>query len=217
MIGRKILVAITGVIMLLFVIVHLSGVLSVFIGPDVINVYARMLRSLGPLLTLFRVFMALVLILHVTFAVISTLTNRKAKPDRYAVKRFSFSTFAGETMICSGLLMLVLLICHILQFTLHITPDVVFGVDAQGRFDVFTMMRESLRILPISMAYMLFTAALFLHLFHGIRSVSQTVGLINDKTRPLFHIFGITISALLLLGYWTILLTALAGVGVFGK
>ena len=217
MIGRKALVAVTGVIMLLFVLTHLFGTLSVFTGPNSINAYARALKNLGPLLSIFRAVMMLVLILHITFAIMVTVTNWKAKTDRYAVKRTRFTTLASETMIWSGLLLFAFLVCHILQFTLHATPDVVIQVDAQGRFDVFTMMRESLRLVPVSTAYVLAIAALFTHLFHGIQSVSQTVGLLNEKTKPLFHIVGITISTFILLGYAAIPLMALAGVGVFGR
>ena len=217
MIGRKMLVATTGVIMLLFVLAHFFGALSVFTGPNVINAYAQMLQNLGPLLLVFRAVMVFVLILHVTFAIMVTITNWKAKPDRYAVKRIRARTFVSETMLWSGLLLLAFIVCHILQFTLHATPDVVIQIDAQGRFDVFTMMRESLRLGPVSIAYMLSMSALFLHLFHGIQSISQTIGLLNEKTKPLYQIAGITLSTLLLLGYGTIPMMIFAGAGVFGK
>ncbi|MCL1926595.1 MAG: succinate dehydrogenase cytochrome b subunit [Syntrophorhabdaceae bacterium] len=217
MIGRKALVAATGVVMLLFVLAHSFGALSVFTGPNGINAYAQALQNLGPLLLAFRAVMVFVLILHVTFAIMVTATNWKAKPDRYAVRRTRVATFAGETMLWSGLLLLAFIVCHILQFTLHATPDVVIRIDAQGRLDVFAMMRESLRLAPVSIAYLIAMSALFLHLFHGIQSVSQTIGLLNEKTKPMFQIAGITLSTLLLLGYGTIPLMILAGMGVFGK
>jgi len=145
------------------------------------------------------------------------LENRKTKSGRYAVKRMGSATFAGETMIWSGLLLLAFIICHVLQFALHATPDVVVQPDAQGRMDVFTMMRESLRLVPVSAAYILSIATLFLHLFHGIPSVFQTVGLLNEKTRPVFRIVGLALSAFFLLGFGTIPLLALMGGGVFGR
>ena len=216
-IGRKTLVAATGVIMFFFVLAHLFGALSVFLGPDVINSYALALQNLGPLLVIFRAVMALVLATHVTLAITVTLTNWKAKPDRYAVRRISPAVFAGETMFWSGLLLLAFIACHILHFTMHATPDVVIRADAQGRFDIFTMMRESLRLIPVSAAYMFAVAVLFLHLFHGIQSVFQSVGFTNDKTRPVFNIVGLTLSTFILLGFGAIPMLLLVGGNIFWR
>ena len=204
MIVRKALVAITGVIMLLFVIGHLIGNLTVLSGPNAINAYAKLLQSLGPLLWMTRAFMLTVLIIHITFAVLVTLENWKSKFGRYAVTRKKTTTIAGETMIWSGAVLLVFIIFHILQFTLHITPDVVVQTDEQGRMDVFTMMQESFRLIPISAVYLISVGALFLHLLHGIQSVSQTVGLLNEKTKPFFNLAGLGLSALLLFGLGSI-------------
>ena len=216
-IGQKAVVAATGALLLFFVLAHLFGTLSAFSGPDAINTYAQTLRHFGFLFLVYRVAMTLVLILHVTFAVLVTATNWRAKPNRYAVKKLRAASFAGETMIWSGLLLLAFLVYHVLQFTLHATSDVIAQADAQGRFDVFTMMRESLRHILVSTVYTLAIAALFLHLSHGIQSVPQTIGLLNEKSKPGFHILGTALSTILLLGYGAIPLLVLAGVGVFGK
>jgi succinate dehydrogenase / fumarate reductase cytochrome b subunit len=216
-VGRKVLMGVTGLFMLLFVIVHLLGNSSIFVGPDGINAYAEKLHGLGPFVWAFRAFMAAMLALHIVFGVLLTLENWGANPNRYAVKKMLKATFASETMIWTGLLLLSFIVYHLLQFTFHFTPDVVVGNDAKGRFDVFTMVRDSLRIFPISLIYVAAMVTLFLHLSHGIQSLFQSVGLNNDKTLPQYAVLGKTLSVIFLLGYSAIPVMILAGVGIFAK
>lgn len=211
-IGRKAVVAVTGLFMVLFIITHLLGNSTIFAGPDGINAYAEKLRGLGPFVLVFRIFMAAMLVVHVIFAVLLTLENRTAKPGKYAVKKMLKTTFAGETMIWTGLLLLAFIVYHLLQFTLHITPDVVLGNDAKNRFDVFTMVFTSFRVTPIALAYVAAMVTLFLHLSHGIQSIFQTFGLNNDKTMPQFSLLGKLLSALFLVGYSAIPVLILAGI-----
>jgi succinate dehydrogenase / fumarate reductase cytochrome b subunit len=216
-VGRKVFMGVTGGFMILFAVLHLLGTLSSLAGPYTVNSYAMKLRGLGPLFWAYRVFMVSALAVHVVLGVLLTMENWNAKPHRYAVKRMLKATFAGETMLWSGLLLLAFLAYHLLQFTFHATPDVVAAVDAEGRFDVFAMMRNSLRIAPVALIYVAATGVLFLHLSHGIRSVFQTLGAATDKTLPQFHAFGMTLSAAFLAGYGALPLLILAGVGVFGR
>lgn len=211
-IGRKAVVAVTGLFMVLFIITHLLGNSTIFAGPDGINAYAEKLRGLGPFVLVFRIFMAAMLVVHVIFAVLLTLENRTAKPGKYAVKKMLKTTFAGETMIWTGLLLLAFIVYHLLQFTLHITPDVVLGNDAKNRSDVFTMVFTSFRVTPIALAYVAAMVTLFLHLSHGIQSIFQTFGLNNDKTMPQFSLLGKLLSALFLVGYSAIPVLILAGI-----
>lgn len=211
-IGRKAVVAVTGLFMVLFIVTHLLGNSTIFAGPDGINAYAEKLHSLGPFVLVFRAFMAVMLVLHVIFAILLTLENRAANPGKYAVKKMLKATFAGETMIWTGLLLLAFIVYHLLQFTLRITPDIVLGNDAKNRVDVFTMVFSSLRITPIALAYVAAMVVLFLHLSHGIQSVFQTFGLSNDKTMPQFGAFGKVLSALFLVGYSAIPVLILAGI-----
>jgi succinate dehydrogenase / fumarate reductase cytochrome b subunit len=211
-IGRKAVVAVTGLFMLLFIVTHLLGNSTIFAGPDGINAYAEKLHSLGPFVLVFRAFMAVMLVLHVIFAILLTLENRAANPGKYAVKKMLKATFAGETMIWTGLLLLAFIVYHLLQFTLRITPDIVLGNDAKNRVDVFTMVFSSLRITPIALAYVAAMVVLFLHLSHGIQSIFQTFGLSNDKTMPQFGAFGKVLSALFLVGYSAIPVLILAGI-----
>src|ERR1041384_2911344 len=85
-VGRKIVVALTGVILILFVIGHLLGNLQIYLGPDWINGYSQHLRDLGPLLWLVRGILLLTVILHIYFTLLLALENRRARPDRYKAK-----------------------------------------------------------------------------------------------------------------------------------
>jgi succinate dehydrogenase / fumarate reductase cytochrome b subunit len=156
--------------------------------------------------------MGAMLCLHVIFAILLTLENRTANPDKYAVKKMLKATFAGETMIWTGLLLLAFLVYHLLQFTVRITPDVVLVNDAKNRVDVFTMVFSSFRITPIALVYVAAMVTLFLHLSHGIQSIFQTIGLNNDKTMPQFGALGKVLSALFLVGYSAIPVLILAGI-----
>ena len=156
--------------------------------------------------------MAVVLCLHVIFAVLLTFENWAANPHKYAVKKMLKTTFAGETMIWTGLLLLSFLVYHLLQFTVRVTPDIVIGNDAKNRVDVFTMVFTSFRITPIALVYVAAMVTLFLHLSHGIQSIFQTFGLNNDKTMPQFDALGKVLSALFLLGYSAIPVLILAGI-----
>ena len=211
-IGRKAVVAVTGLFMVLFVVVHLLGNTTIFVGPDGINAYAEKLHGLGPFVWAFRIFMGAMLGLHVIFAVLLTLENWAANPSKYAVKKMLKTTFAGETMIWTGLLLLAFLVYHLLQFTVRITPDIVLGTDAKNRVDVFTMVLSSFRNTSIALVYVAAMVTLFLHLSHGIQSIFQTVGLNNDKTMPQFGALGKVLSALFLVGYSAIPVLILAGI-----
>jgi succinate dehydrogenase / fumarate reductase cytochrome b subunit len=210
-IGRKAVVAITGLSMVLFV-VHLLGNSTIFAGPDGINAYAEKLHGLGPFVWAFRLVMLCLLGLHVIFAVLLTLENRAANPGKYAVKKMLKANFASETMIWTGLLLLAFLVYHLLQFTARVTPDIVLGNDAKNRVDVFTMVFTSFRITPIALVYVAAMVTLFLHLSHGIQSVFQSIGLNNDKTMPQFGVLGKLLSALFLVGYSAIPVLILAGI-----
>ncbi len=210
-VGRQFLMAASGFLMLLFVIDHLLGNLTLFAGPDVINSYADKLHRLGPFLWAERLFMLAMLITHVFFGVLLTLEDRAAKPDKYAVMRMLSATFAGRTMIWTGLLLLLFIVYHLLQFTFHLIPGVVTSTDASGRFDVFTMVVAGLRSAPVALVYVAAMVSLFLHLSHGVQSIPQSLGWSNDKTRPVFEAAGKGLAWILLLGYCSIPVAILAG------
>jgi succinate dehydrogenase / fumarate reductase, cytochrome b subunit len=211
-VGRKILMAVTGLFMLLFAIVHLLGNSSIFAGPNGINAYAEHLHSLGPVVWIFRLAMLAFITVHVIFGIQLTLENSAANPKAYAVKNQVRATLASNNMIWTGLLIAVFIIYHLLHFTARVTPGLVTGVDALNRFDVFTMVVSSFSGATNVLIYVAAIIVLFLHLFHGAQSIFQTVGLNNDKSLPVITKAGRLLSAALLIGYISIPVVIISGI-----
>lgn len=210
-IGRKILMAVSGFFMLLFVIVHLLGNSSIFLGAGALNAYAATLHKLTEFLWPLRAVLLVMLVVHVVFAVLLTLENWEAVGKRYAVDRKLKATFAGETMIWTGLLLLAFIVYHLLQFTFRVTPDITPAAAANYPGDVYAMVVHAFQHAAIASVYVGAMVVLFLHLKHGIQSFLQTLGCNNDRTLPRFVTLGDVLSALFLLGYSAIPVLILIG------
>jgi succinate dehydrogenase / fumarate reductase, cytochrome b subunit len=210
-VGRKILMSITGQLLIVFILIHLVGNSTIFFGPNGINAYAEHLHSLPPLVWAFRAFMLAAVAVHILYGVTLTLENKAANPGAYAVKRQLKASFASENMIWTGLLIACFIIYHLVQFTVHGTPDVVVGLDTANRPDVFRMVVTSFGNALISLVYMAAMVMLFLHLSHGIPSFLQTMGWNNEKTIPVFGTGGKVVSAVLMLAYISIPAAILVG------
>src|SRR5437762_14296730 len=104
-VGRKMIVAVTGVFLIFFVIGHLLGNLQIFLGPEWINGYAEHLRDLGPFLWVIRAFLLVVVLLHIYYTIRLAIENRRARPERYRRKETVKATFASRSMAMSGLIL----------------------------------------------------------------------------------------------------------------
>lgn len=207
-VGRKILMAITGQLMVLFVIVHMIGNTTIFGWiHGGINAYAEHLHALPALVWIFRLCMLAFVTVHVFFGIQLSLENSAATPGSYAVKNHLKATFSSINMIWTGLLILAFVVYHLLHFTARVTPGVVLGVDAQGRFDVFTMVITSFQNGGIFFIYCAAMVALFLHLFHGVSSFFQTMGWNTACTQDGVSTLGKVVAIVLFVGYVTIPLT----------
>jgi succinate dehydrogenase / fumarate reductase, cytochrome b subunit len=211
-IGRKMVMAVTGLLMVLFVVMHLLGNLSIFAGPNGINAYAEKLHQLGPLVWATRIVMLVAVVTHLVISIQITTENSEANPTKYAVDRSLRATFASKTMIYTGLLLGAFIVYHLLHFTVRVTPGLTLGNDAQGRFDVFTMVTGSFHNVLIALVYVVAVVALFLHLSHGIQSTFQSLGLNNTKTQPQLTTGGRWLSAFFLVGYAAIPVLIFVGV-----
>lgn len=211
-VGRKVLMAITGQLMVLFALVHLLGNSSIFIGPNGINAYAEHLHSLGPLVWVFRIAMLTFLLVHGIFGIQTSLENRSANPIKYAVKKNLRANMASETMLYTGLLLFLFICYHLAQFTMRVTPDVLATTDAEGRFNVFAMVTNSFGHAAIALLYVVAMFALLLHLFHGIQSFFQTMGWNNENTLPVIGKSGRTVAVIVALAYISIPVTILLGI-----
>jgi succinate dehydrogenase / fumarate reductase cytochrome b subunit len=201
-IGRKILMAVSGLILVGFVFGHLAGNLQIFGAPDRINGYAHFLQSLGPVLWVVRLVLLATAAVHIWAAVVLTLENRKARgPLDYGVKGYIRATVASRYMRMTGLVVLAFMIYHIAHFTLgstdsanfkanlpeyKLTEDVrEFGFPLAAKdtevADVYSMIFLSFRNPIISGFYILATGLLSFHLLHGFESMFQTIGLRNHR------------------------------------
>jgi len=212
---RKTLMSLTGIVMLWFTTVHLLGNTMIFHGPDDINAYSAGLHYLPNLLWTVRIVLAGALAVHVFFGAMLTLENWRKKPHRYAVKRMLTATFAGETMIWTGLLTLLFLVFHLLHFSFRVVPGAAPDPDFQGRFDVFTMVRDAFRSRAMTLGYLAAMVVLSLHVSHGVQSILQTIGLNNEKSMPWVQWFGKISAVFFLFGYGIIPVLVIAGIGVF--
>ena len=213
-VGRKIVMTVSGLMMVLFVVMHLLGNTSIFGGPDGINAYAAKLHGLVPLVWPYRLAMVVLFVVHVFFGIQLTLEDNRARPQAYQVGKNLKATFAGKNMIWTGLIIGAFLIYHLLQFTFQVTnPDIAAGnnLDALGRPDVFHMVVFSFRKAVVSLAYIVSLIALALHLTHGIQSSFQTLGLNSERTFPGIVKGGRIVSALIYLGYVSIPILIFAG------
>ena len=142
-IGRKAVMAVSGLLMVLFVVGHLLGNLTIFAGADGINTYAEHLHALPLVVWPTRVVMGVAVLLHVFLSIQITMENSKAKPDKYAVSRSLKATFASKNMIWTGVILGAFIVYHLLQFTFRVTPDVAdFTQQVPG--NVFAMVTGAL-------------------------------------------------------------------------
>ena len=211
-IGRKILMAVTGQLMILFALVHLIGNTTIFGWlHGGINSYAEHLHALPPLVWAFRLFMLAAVSIHIWFGIQLTLENSGGRPKQYAVKSTQKVTFAGDNMIWSGLLILAFIVYHLLHFTMKLIPGMTLVTNAEGTVNVFTMVASSFQNVFVCAIYVGAMVALFLHLNHGIQSSSQTIGCSNDRTLPIIVKAGTLVALAFLVGYITIPLSIFAG------
>jgi succinate dehydrogenase / fumarate reductase cytochrome b subunit len=184
-IGAKAVVAITGLALVGFVIVHLLGNLQIFLGPDALNAYAKKLSSLPALVWAVRIGLLVVFVTHLIAAVRVTLQNRSARPVRYERRRPAHRSTAARTMIWSGAVVLAFVVYHLLHFTFGITHPQHFALhDLQGRHDVHRMVVLGFSSLPVAASYVVANVLLGFHLSHGVASCFQTLGATSPRWEP---------------------------------
>jgi succinate dehydrogenase / fumarate reductase cytochrome b subunit len=201
-IGRKILMAVTGLILVGFVVGHLVGNLQVFQDPDHINGYAQFLQQLGPLLWVVRIGLLVAVGIHIWAGIALSLENTKARgPEAYGVKHTIQATLASRTMRWTGIVVLAFLIYHLAHFTIgaaqastfkdNLKPYTMqheyrvagFPVVSAGTqvHDVHSMVILGFQHPIVSLFYILAVGLLSFHLLHGLDSMFQTLGLRSTR------------------------------------
>ena len=187
-VGKKVFVAITGLMLFGFVIVHLLGNLTMFIpdGGKAFNEYAHFLESLlhGWLIIAFEIGLIAFFLIHAIYAIIVALVDKeKARPQKYAKIRNaggkSRKTLASRFMIVTGPIILIFVVLHVKMFKFAAHPSVTYhGTEMK---DVYAVVVEAFKVPWIMLAYMVVMALLGTHLWHGVWSAFQSLGLNSDR------------------------------------
>jgi succinate dehydrogenase / fumarate reductase cytochrome b subunit len=204
-IGKKVVMAITGLILFGFVLGHMLGNLQVFVGANQMNVYAATLKANAALLWGVRIVLLVAVILHIVAAVQLTRMSLHSRPEGYHYKDVIQADYAARTMRWSGPIIAVFVIYHLLHFT---------SGSVHPQFDVHDVYRNVIlgfRVWPISAFYIVAMVALALHLWHGVWSMFQTLGLVNPKTDKIIHRLAATATLAIVIGFISIPMAVLAG------
>lgn len=198
--------AITGVLMVGWLILHMAGNLQMFLGPKAMNEYAYYLKHdimVGKLVWLMRLGLLTAVVLHIWSAYRLTVLNHNARPVRYvANQHHSASNYASRTMAWSGLIVLAFLIYHLLHFTVgSIQPQHFVLQTANGHHDVYRMVILGFQQPIVAGFYVLAQVLLAIHLSHGVSSFFQSLGWNNEKYQPVIAQVGPTVSGILCLGF----------------
>ncbi len=211
-IGKKIIVAVTGVIMVLFLIGHMMGNLLVFEGPGHageparLNQYAEILRFEPILLWIIRLVLLGSVILHVITVLKLSAENSAARATKYAVKKNEAATFSSRTMLVGGIVVFAFIVFHIL----HFTTGTVFPQYFQ-HLRVYTNVVESFQNPLIVGIYVVAMFFIFLHLNHGIKSGFETLGTTNPRYVEMVRRWGPVLAFVIAAGFVLVPLTVIAG------
>src|SRR5881396_1411934 len=183
LVGQKAVMAVTGVILFLFVVAHLLGNLKIFEGPAAFDAYAEGLRTVGApffgrgwLLWIARIVLIVAVLAHMWAAIETTRASWRARPVSYRRLEPVETTYAARTMRRGGVLIVVYVIYHLLDFTFgRVNPSFVAG-------DVYHNVIASFRAWPVSAGYGVAMVVVGLHVYHGLWSAFQTLGLNRPPT-----------------------------------
>jgi len=205
-IGKKAIMAVTGIIGVGFVIGHMIGNLQVFLGPDKLNGYAVSLRHLGPLLYLARLILLVAVVLHVIAAYQLSRMSWNGRDHGYAKWKPVGSDYASRTMRWTGPILLLFIIYHLLDFTFGKTnPDFIEG-------DVYHNFIATFSVWYITVFYIVSMLCLGFHMYHGFWSMFQSLGLNHPKTNQTLRTLAILITGIVVIGNIAMPLAVLAGI-----
>ena len=213
-VGKKITMAVTGLILLGFVVVHMLGNLKVFFGAEAFNHYAEGLRTFGDpffgrgqVLWLLRLILLAAVFLHIAAATQLTLAAKRARPVGY--RRYDGGlvfSYASRTMVWGGIIILLFVIFHLMHLTWgNVHPDLIHG-------DAYHNFVRGYQSVPVSLAYIAAMIPLGLHLYHGFWSMLQTLGANNARYNHLRRPIAAGLALLITLGNISFPIAVLSGI-----
>ena len=214
-IGKKVIMAVTGLIWIGYVVAHMYGNLKVFEGPEHFNAYAEGLRELGApilgfgqFLWVARLVLILAIGLHVWAAITLTLLDRNSRPTGYTAHKKLASSRAGLTMIYGGVALLLFMIYHL--FHLTIGAPLVHSSFIAG--DVYHNVVAGFQPILVTIIYLIALIALALHLYHGTWSMFQTVGLNNKEYTKAIRVLAWLVAIVVPVGFALVPISVMVGV-----
>jgi succinate dehydrogenase / fumarate reductase cytochrome b subunit len=203
--GKKAAMAVSGCILFLFVVAHLIGNLQIYEGPDKLNRYAVLLRTEPALLWAARIVLLAMLVLHIWSAMQLAARNIGARPVGYQKKKATGSSYASRTMYWSGPIILAFVIYHLLDFTFgqvnpHYQPGNVYG-----------NVVASFQLIPVAGFYIIAMLLLCLHLYHGLWSMFQSLGIAHPRYTPMLRRAAAMVATLIAVGNISIPVAVLSG------
>lgn len=218
-VGKKFVMAATGLLLFLFVLLHLIGNLQVFLGWEALNRYGAFLQGNMELLWPARIGLLVLVLLHIWTAVTLSAENKAARPKPYATQEIVAASYASRTMLMSGLIILAFIVYHLLHFTVQVQAinlthkSFVELHDAKGRHDVFAMMVLGFQNPVVSGFYAVAMFLLFLHLGHGLSAMFQSLGWKSPEYACTIGAFAKVVSWFIFAGYLSIPIAILLGYG----
>jgi succinate dehydrogenase / fumarate reductase cytochrome b subunit len=206
-IGKKIVMAVTGIIGILFVIGHMVGNLQMFYAdaPAAMKHYAELLRTSMPLLWAIRIGLLTAVVLHAVAAYQLTMRSKAARPDDYTVRRPQVTTLAARTIRWGGVLLLAFIVFHLLHLTIGaVHPQFT-------HLDPYNNVRLGLSHPAVAAFYIAAMLALGLHLYHGSWAVVRTLGVARPSTQPLKRRLALVLAIVVAAGFIAVPVAAVAG------
>jgi succinate dehydrogenase / fumarate reductase, cytochrome b subunit len=205
-IGKKAVMAVTGIILFGFLIAHMAGNLLFFGGPEKLNLYAEKLRETPALLWGVRLTLLVSVLLHIIASIQLVRLQHAARPVSYMKKQNVGSTYASRTMYWSGPIIAAFLIYHLMHLTWG-TAGLPFE-----ELRPYENMIAGFSKPPVSVAYLIAIILLAMHLYHGLWSLFQSLGFSHPRYTPKIKLFAKAFTIVLVLGFASVPLAILAGV-----
>lgn len=216
--GKKFIMAVSGLVLFLFVVGHMIGNLQIFLPPEAINRYAHLLQSNLELLWPVRLVLLAMVGLHVWSAIRLSLENQSARPVGYANPTPYAASYASRTMLVTGLVVAAFITYHLLHYTLRVesisgaaVPFSALKDPQTGHNDVYAMIVAGFSVWYVSLFYVIGVGLLCFHLSHGIAAMFQSLGLKNHVYGPCIDRAAKGIAIVLFIGYISIPAAVLVG------
>jgi succinate dehydrogenase / fumarate reductase cytochrome b subunit len=203
-IGKKAIMAVTGLILFGFLIAHMLGNLQIFLGAEVMDHYAETLHGNPALLWTVRIVLLVSVLLHIWASVQLSMIKKEARPNAYVKRANVSSSWASRSMMLSGPVVAAFVIFHLLHLTtgtihpqfvpLHAYENLVTGF-----------------LIPFAVAYVVVMVLIGFHLSHGIWSLFQSLGFSHPRYTPLIKKFAAIFSWVLVAGFISVPLAVLTG------